>query len=1112
MSTGNRRLMYLLAGAVFSVSTLFAQSLTTGDIAGTVTDSSKGVVPNAKVALKSLDTGLTQTATTNSAGDYRFTLLKPGRYSVTVTQSGFQTSTLNTEVAVGTVSTVNAILEVGQTSQTIEVSDAGAILNPEPSINTTFSPQQLQQLPTAGGDITNFAFTAPGVVVNNTGGYGNFTVNGLPATSNLFTVNGENDMDPYFNINNSGASNLAIGQNELQEATVVTNAYGGQYGQFAGAQVTYVTMSGSNEFHGNAAYWWNGRAMNSNDWFNNYYGESKPFSNANQWAGRIGGPIRKNKTFFFADNEGLRFVLPNVFSNTIPTPAFANAVLNNVQAVQPGEYTAYKTMMGLWENAPGAASAVAIPNSSYCNSLSLPGYNPATTPCAAKFENSANALGSEWILAARVDHKISDNDNAFFRYRGDWGTQPTTLSPISSNFDAISKQPSWDAQAGETHIFGAHATNDFRATLSHYVAQFAQNAQLVQQTFPYQIVDSGAVPFTGFNSQGDFPQGRNITQYQVIDDYTVNHGNHNLKFGANFRRYDVSDHNFFWNNPGVYFGYTANGLQNFVNGIAYQYRRYDNLAADVPVAMWGMHLYAMDEWNVKPNLKLTLSLAAERSSNPVCQFNCFANFKSAWSQLPSVGNPNPGSVPYSADILASQHSAFPGVDPLDLSPRIGFSWSPKGNNKWVVSGGMGIFYDAFPAGLVDDLLGNPPVSVALRIRPSSGTLPFLPSGALATWQASVAAFSLNQTYGQLSQTLGNLGSVFSAPAVTSVVGTLHMPRWEEWNFQIQRQLTNSAVLQINYVGNHGGNLPFANAWPNAFDEYGIYPGVPGIPANVPVPNYGQVTQIESGAISNYQGLTVTLSKRFSSWFAGHVNYTWSHNLDELSNGGVFTYGDSLPMQQISPISLRASNYGNSDYDVRHSFTADWIVNPTIHFGSPVARAILNGWQWSGKWFWRSGLPFSLVDDNWNGALGNGGGTILATPLGQGWGYMGCGAAAATTSCLNPNVYLNSGAASFNNFTAWSPQTRNQLHGPGFFDIDMNIYRNFSLKEKMHLGVGVQAFNVFNHPNFANPDNGLGDATFGQISAMQNAPTSPYGTFLGFDSSVRVVQLSGKLTF
>lgn len=1111
MSRPRGKVLYFLASFIILLlpALSFAQSLTTGDIAGAVTDSSKAVVPNARVVLRSLDSGASQAAETNQAGEFRFPLLKPGRYTVTVSRAGFQSAGRQVEVAVGQVATVNVALEIGQTTQTIEVSEAGALLNPEPSMNTSFTPAQLQQLPSAGGDITNIAFTAPGVVVNNTGGYGNFTVNGLPATSNLFTVNGENNMDPYFNTNNSGASNMTIGQNELQEATVTANAYGGQYGQLSGAQVTYVTMSGTNEFHGNAIWWWNGRAMNSNNWFNNFYGDPRPFSNANQWAARIGGPIRRNKTFFFVDNEGLRFVLPNVVPVTVPTPAFSTAVLNNIQAKRPAEYNAYKTMLGLWAAAPGAANAQPIANSSYCNSLVLPGFDPATQRCAAKFQATPNALGSEWILSARVDQKLTDNDTAFFRYRGDHGLQPTHLDPINSNFNAISSQPSWDTQFQETHVFGARATNQFTASLSHYVAQFQQNAEQVASTFPYGIITSGAVPFTGFNEQYYFPQGRNITQYQFIDDYTRSMGSHTLKFGANFRRYDVSDHTFFFTSPAVYYGYTSNGLQNFADGLAYQYRQSLNIANDVPVAMYGLHLYAMDEWNVKPNFKLTLTLAAERASNPVCQFNCFANFKAPWNSLASATSSNPGGVPYSSDIAAGQHSVFPGVDKIDLAPRVGFSWSPTSDRKLVVSGGFGIFYDALPAGLVDNMLANPPVAIGIRVRPSAGTAPFDPAGGPATWAASANAFSLQQTYSQIATTLTKLGSSFAAPSFISVAGTMHAPRWEEWNLQIQRQLTNTTVLQVNYVGNHGGNIPYSTAWPNAYDQYGVFPGVAGVPAKVPVANYGTVTQYQSGAISNYDGLTVSVSKRFANWFSGRVNYTWAHNLDEGSNGGVFTYGDSL-LGQINPLSLRANNYGNSDYDIRSNFSADWMVNPTIRGGSPLLRHIVNGWQWSGKWFWRSGLPFSVTDANW--VLGNGGGTLMATPLGQGWGQTSCGAAAAVTPCINSGAYLDSAAESFNGYTAWSGQNRNQMRGPGFFDIDMNLYRAFRLREGMNLGIGVQAFNVFNHPNFANPDSGLGDATFGKISEMANSPTSPYGTFLGFDSSVRVVQLSAKITF
>ncbi|MGA2195879.1 MAG: TonB-dependent receptor [Bryobacteraceae bacterium] len=1107
--------LFVLTFVLVLAPALFAQSLTTGDIAGTLKDPSGAVVPNATMTLRSLDTGSTQSTTSDSTGEFRFRLLKTGQYMVSASPAGFQKIEQQVEVVVGSVATLNLTLQVGQSTQTVEVSATAPLLNPEPSNNTAFSPQQLAQLPAAGGDITTIAYTVPGVTVNVTGGYGNFSLNGLPGTSNLFTVNGENDMDPYFNINNSGASNLTIGQNELQEATVIANPYSGQYGQLAGAQVSYVTKSGTNQFHGNAQWLWNGRAMNSNDWFSNAYGSPRPFSNDNQWAASIGGPIRKDKTFFFFDYEGLKFVLPNQDTETIPTPAFSTAVLNNVTALHPAEASAYKTMLGLWANAPGAASAVPVPNISYCNTVVLAGYNGATTPCAERFVTNPSSKGSEYILAFKIDQKIGSNDNASFRYKDDQGLQPTTLDPISPNFDALSNQPAYDMQFQETHIFSSRSTNQFTSSFSHYVAQFAQNAQLVQSTFPYQVATSGAVPFSGFNSQGSFPQGRNITQYQFFDDMTLTRGRHNFKFGFNFRRYDVSDHNFFFSNPAVYFGYNAAGLQNFVNGVAYQYRKSLNPSSDVPIAMWGLGVYAQDEWAVSSNLKLTLALRMERNSNPVCQYNCFANLTGPAATMASFTSSNPGSVPYSSDINAGQHQAYPGVDSVLPSPRIGFSYSPGSDHKTVISGGFMIAYDNPPAGLVDNLLSNPPASVAIRVRPAAGTLPFDPAGGAATWQASANAFSLNKTFSQLSSQLAALGSVFSAPSVNGIDGTIKAPMWFEWNIQVQRQLNNSMLLTLNYVGNHGQRLLYSNPWPDAYDAYGLYPGVKGIPANQPNPNYLTVTQVQNGAISNYDGMNVTLTKRFSNSVAFHFNYTWSHNLDECSNGCLFGDGNG-GQGQINPLSLKADNYGNADYDIRDNFTADFLVNPTIKSGGRALRAVVNGWQFSGKLFWRTGIPYSVYDTN-NSALGGGGGTIFATPLGQGWGGSSCSSANAYTGgavvpCLNANVYLNSGAATFNNFTEWSPQTRNQLHGPHFFDIDLNLFRNFDIAERVHLGIGVQAFNAFNHANFGNPDSTIGDSTFGTLGGMVSPTTSVYGSFLGFDSSVRVVQLSAKIVF
>jgi Carboxypeptidase regulatory-like domain len=1128
-------LITLLLAATLMVPAAFGQSLISGEVAGTVTDPSHAVVTNATVVLKSLDTGSTQTTTTNSNGLYRFSLLKPGSYQVTVKQSGFAEVQVPATVSVGQTTTRDISLSMTAAGVTIEVSAAAPVINTsDASVSTAFSQQEVALLPNPGGDLTNIAQTSPGAQMNNTGGYGNFTMNGLPATSNLFTVNGENDMDPYFNINNSGATNLTIGSNEIEEATVVANAYSGEYGQLSGAQVTYVTKSGTNAFHGNAQYWWNGRTMNSNDWMNNNSTPvaPRPFSNANQWAGAVGGPIFKNKTFFFVDTEGLRFILPNVIPTTIPTSAFATAILNNVGTLQPAELPLYTKMMSLFANAPGAANAQTIPNNDACNALTLTGFDPTTQNCFATFQATPSALAKEWILAFKIDQNIGQKDKLFGRYKMDHGTQPTYLDPINANFNALSNQPSWDLQIQETHIFSPSMTNEFTTAGSHYVAQFAQNEAAALNTFPQSLQFGGTNPLgpaSGIvGEQFAFPQGRNISQYQFIDNFSWTHGNHGLKFGGNFRRYDVSDHNFTYNNSRTYFSLSASGvsaLQLFADGLAGQYRRADNLASNVPVALWGLGAYGMDVWKVKPNLTLTLALRVERNSNPVCQKNCFANFKTDWSSLASVlAGANAGNIPYTSDIAYNQHQAYHGVDGLDWSPRFGFSWSPFHSSKQVISGGFGLFYDSPPAGMVDGPngpLGDPPVSVMLRVRPATGTLAFDPStnGSVYTWTQSAQAFNSGftsgQTYTQIANSLLPFGVHFAAPAFTSIAGTVHAPRWQEWNLQLQQQIGSATALVVNYVGNHGIRIPYTNGFPNAYDGFGLWPEgtLPAAPA---VPNYGTVQQIQSGAVSNYNGLTITVKHNFSKWFSAHANYTWGHNLDELSNGGLFTYGDSLALNQLCPQSLKSCNYGSSDYDIRHSFNADYVVHPSHHFSNHFLSYALGGWEWSGKMFWRGGLPFSVIDGNLNGGIVNGTATVLATPIlpGNAPGQSSCGAGAASIGgtgrpCLDAAAFLDTG-----NFatSGYSGQRRNQYTGPHFFDIDMGLFKNFNLGERVHFAVGAQAYNVFNHPNFSNPDSTLGDSTFGQINTMAPMPTSPYGVFLGFDSSVRVVQVSGKLTF
>lgn len=282
-----------------------AQSIVTGAINGTVTDPSGAVIAGATVTLTSTATGESFNTESNATGSYSFGLVKPGHYGLTVSHQGFKQVSEPVDVALGQVGQYNVKMELGSGSITVEVTGEGALLQTEnANITTSIEAAQIENLPNPGGDLTNIAQTAPGVTMNSTGGYGNFSAFGLPGTANLFTINGNDYNDPFLNLNNSGASNLLLGSNEIQEVAVVSNAYTGQYGRQAGAQIDYATKSGSNAFHGDAVYYYNSGGMNASDFYNGYAHEVN-----NQWAAALGGPVIKDKLFFFVNTEGLRYSL-----------------------------------------------------------------------------------------------------------------------------------------------------------------------------------------------------------------------------------------------------------------------------------------------------------------------------------------------------------------------------------------------------------------------------------------------------------------------------------------------------------------------------------------------------------------------------------------------------------------------------------------------------------------------------------------------------------------------------------------------------------------------------------------------------------------------------------
>ncbi len=1093
-------LLALLVIAAALAPSLMAQSLVSGDLTGTVTDPSGAVVSGATVSAKSEATGATRNTTTNGNGAYRFSLLPPGNYSVTVAAQGFNKSDTTASVNVGQATIADVKMSVGGASQTVEVTSAAPLVQADNAdLSTNFNQNLIANQPNGGNDITFVAQTAPGVTMNTGQGYGNFSSYGLPSTSNLFVVNGENDMDPYLNLANSGATNLTLGRNDIQEATVVNNAYSGQYGQQAGAQVSYVTKSGSNEFHGNAEYWWTGRTLDANDWFNNLNGTPRPFANNNEWAASIGGPIKKDKTFFFLDTEGIRYIVPSTQPVFAPSPNFASATLANLATVDPSAVPLYTRLFNLYQSAPGYNVTPFGPGDGGNCGV------PIVGNCIGTYQATPALPGTEFIVSGRVDQNFSDKDHVFWRVRLDQGTQATFADPINSAFNAASYQPAYDGQSQWNHVFGANATNQFIVAGSYYRAIFTQNDPGL---FPYSLVG------TGFNltSVGglafDFPQGRNTTQYQIVDDFSLTKGAHNLKFGVNFRRYDITDYAFsVRNNPEVFIDTQA----DLFNGVALQYRQTFPERSSEPVALWGMGVYGQDEWRVNKSLKLTLALRAEHNSNPVCQLDCAALLDSSFQSLLAAGQLT-ATTPYNSIIDANRHQIFRSTDAINLSPRLGFAWSPSGNDKTVVRGGFGIFYDALPGVIGDQFMLNLPNLVEERV-PNGLWADTTAAGAGAQAAASAEAIKSGFANGASFASLqAQLGSAFQTPVFRSQAGTFHTPQYQQWSFGIQQAVGDKSSVTLGYVGNHGLYIPVYNEGLNAFGT-----GYAPFPATAPTPIFGAVQQYSSAGVSNYNGLTASYTQRVTYGFTVQASYTWSHAIDEVSNNGVlstpynnsnatFSATPSNVQYQINPTCLRCYNYGDADYDVRNSFNASYVWQMPYKFGNKYANGALGGWTVSQNFFVRSGLPFTVIDGNV--------GVTNYTPLNLPAQVLGGGQQSCVnglSTCLNFNSFATA-------TTAFPNQVRNGFRGPGFFDSDFTINKNFKLTERVAFGIGANFYNVFNHPNFTNPDNNFADGdpaaggTFGKILTTTAPPTGPYGAFAPGLPSGRIIQFQGKLVF
>ena len=1124
----------LAALSLFLAPFTFSQTITTADAVGVVSDTTGGVVPGATVTIKSLESGETRTETTNAQGQYRFPLLKPGEYEVSASSRGLKSNISKIVLLVGEAQEVNITMNAQGVATVVEVTaDAGVLQTENANREMSFNKQQVDNLPMAGGDLTTLAMTAPGIRVNVTGGSSNMNANGIPGSSILYTLDGMDQNDPYNNINNSGSSNNLLGANAVGEVAIVENAYSPQYGRMAGAQVNMVGLTGSNQFHGNLFYNYNYQGLNANAFFNNSDGTPRGRSDAHQFGGRIGGPVWKNKIFFFFDDENLRYVLPASGVVSLPSPALQAYTLAHVGAA---ELPLYQDYFNLIADAPGINRAVLVTNGPGvlqdgnnhlgCGIETFPGTPTGTggifgvnTSCAEAFGINDTAFNTEQLITVKVDFNLTNNQKLSFRYFHDAGVQATGTSPISPLYNAISNQPSDQGSINHSWVITPAVVNTVTGSFLWYTAQFGlADFSKAESVMPEQIgISDGGASGGGFATVGGgtypngFPAGRNIAHYQINDDLSWTKGRHTFKAGI-AARYDQYTGTTIAENAFVG-QYSLGDLSDFANGklgangnalssFSQTYPLYGALHFRIP----SIDYYVSDEWNVTKNLKLTYGIRFEKDMNPSCVETCFV--------LTNVPFDSPSyqggiTVPYNATIDKKSNLFYNGEGTIP-QPRLGLAWKPFGLKKTVIRTGIGLFSTNY----ADSLAATISAQIPNKFTPSGltfGTVGLASDPTSSAYSAQLSAnafesgFNSGSTLAQIQAAVKP--ATFSTPSITSLPNTYLAPHTLEWNFEIQQEFNTHNSFSANYVGNHGYDLAetlndnmYASA--SSTKNYGGPYG--GLPSAAPDPRFVSVTQYYNNGVSNYNSLTLMYRHAFSYGLTGQIHYTYSHDLGTIGYENPFNLSNS---------------YASLPFDNRHQVAADVLWSQPFKAQNAFVNHLIAGWTVGIKMYIYSGAPFSVTDSKIPSLVNSSGGVL--TPLAD---LLTADASQVNASCNASTAigkpclvkadfatYPNSGIAAPLQ-ADWGNIAPDSFRGPGYFDIDTQVSRSFKIKEKVSFMLGIQAYNVLNHPNFANPSGSLSSGAFGTITNTLGPPTSIYGTGQGAAVSGRLAVLMGRLTF
>ncbi len=1025
-----RVLLVVALFAVIGATALWGQAVN-GTISGTVTDPSGAAIAGANIEVRNTATQVTRTVTTNAQGRYSVPELIVGAYDVRVSMMGFQNSVqTNVPLTVGAERVVDFAMKIGQAQETVTVEAQAAQVDTSSSaVSTLVETKQVQDLPLNGRNYTQLITLAPGVQAmkpSAPGFYGtgeDYSVGGARPEGQAFLMDNSNVQDFWNHGPGSAVLGTTLGVDAIAEFSIQTNTYSAQFGG-SGAAINAVTKSGSNDFHGTLFEYLRNSDLDARAF---YDGPQLPGFRRNQFGGSIGGPIKKNKAFFFFNYEGLR---------------------NN---------------QGLTEVAttPTAAARVGASTPQIAQILSyypLPTYN--IRGGVGNVGEVGTQVGDENYLIGRVDYNISSSDSIFARYVSDraYFNDPFSGGPIPL-WPETHHTANQYATVEERHLFSPSVFNLARVSF----VRTREGSDLTNNEpdlyFYPSNLKNGTLAITGLSPLGSsifLPFYFVQNKFGEGDDVYWTLGNHSIRFGVDMERVDSN-----LNAPGWLGGeYSFSSLPQFLAA------RPTFFLGPLPNLLDGdrdfreidVNSYIQDDWKVSNRLTLNIGLRYEFVTNPVTALHplyAITNFQTStnWTHVPNVFRNNPSLK--------------------NFDPRIGFAYSPFGDNKTSIRGGFGIFHDPIaPRTYASAYYFDPPFSSDFILFP---TFPYPNFGAApGPSQSNGVDYNTNVT-----------------------------PYIMQYNFNIQREIAPATILQIGYVGSKGVHLfyqadrnapvPFIGA--DGHQVFGTLTpfGIANNPRQNPA--LGSFNSAEDGANSVYNSLQVTVNRRFQKNVQGQASYTWSHCIDDSSS----TYGleeGGFPVQD--PLNM-AADRASCAFDRRHSLIVSSLIQLPFH-GSFTGHQLIEGWQVTGIATVHSGTPFNVGDGFDQAGTGN----IFAYDRPNlNPGYTANSIVTGTlNNWFNPNAFSLSPVGELGNFG------RNVLTGPFFWDIDFSVIKDTKLTERVTLEFRAEFFNILNHADWGLPN----AQNFTQLPGGLGQINPIAGQITTLATPMRQIQFALKLIF